>query len=226
MTLNTQTWNCEQIEGHLSDYVDRLLGADERSGFEAHVAGCARCAPRVARVAGLVTAMHRFEPLEAPPRLVANILEQTLGPRAEKRGWRAWLGWLRPVWQPRFAYGALSVAITVVVLFEALGIRPTLADLHPANIYRAADRRAHLIYARGSKFITDLRVVYEIQSRLRPEAEPQAAPEEKSSPGQSPGQSNGPQPKSPRELNRANEKNRALAVLACALNSTPGRSLR
>src|SRR5438309_2149971 len=28
------TWNCEQVEGSLSDYVDRLLGVAEHSGFE------------------------------------------------------------------------------------------------------------------------------------------------------------------------------------------------
>lgn len=218
-------WNCEQVEGRLSDYVDRLLDAGERNGFEAHVAGCARCAPLVKRVSGLVAEMHRLEPLEAPSRLLHNILNQTLGPRAQGQSWRAWLDWLRPVWQPRFAYGAATVLVTLVVLFQALGIqwrRPTLADLNPANIYRGADRRAHLIYARGTKFITDLRVVYEIQSRLRPEAEPQPAPEPK--PG--PGQSHGPQPRSPRELNRANDKNRDLSVLACVLGAAPARSVR
>ncbi len=220
-------WTCEQIEGRLSDYLDRLLDRGERSGFEAHVAGCPRCAPLVERVGRLVDHMHRLEPLEAPPHLVANILDQTLGPRAQKRGWRAWLGWLRAVWQPRFAYGAVSVLITCAVLFQALGIawrKPTLADLSPVNLYRAVDRRAHLIYARGSKFVTDLRVVYEIQSRLRPEAEPQPAPAPAPKPG--PGQSEGPPAKSPRQLNRANDHSRDFTMLACALDVVPARSVR
>jgi hypothetical protein len=89
-------------------------------------------------------------------------------------------------------------------------------------MYRAADRRAHIIYARGTKFVTDLRVVYEIQSRLRPEVEPQPPPEQK--PG--PGRSNGPQQKAPRQLNRANDKNQTLTMLACALGAMPTRSLR
>jgi anti-sigma factor RsiW len=219
------TWTCEHIEEHLSDYVDRLLEPGERSGFDAHVAGCARCARLVESVGGLVGHMHRLEPVEVPPRLVANILDKTLGPRAKKRGWRAWLAALRPIWQPRFAYGAVSVAITLLVVSQALGIqwrKPTLADLSPVNMYRAADRRAHLIYARGSKFVTDLRVVYEIQSRLRPEAEPQPAPEPK--PG--PGQTEGPPAKSPRQLNRANDGARNFTVLACVLNAVPARSMR
>src|SRR5262245_16111936 len=206
-------WSCEQIEARLTDYIDRLLDADERSAFDRHISTCPRCAPLVQRVSRLVAELHRLEPLEVPPALIPAILEQTLGPRGKKAGWRALLDWLRPVWQPRFAYGAVSLLVTVAVLFQALGIewrKPALADLNPVNIYRAADRRAHLIYARGVKFVTDLRVVYEIQSRVRPEAEPPPAPEPK--PG--PGQSEGPPAKSPRQLNRANDKSRAFPVLA------------
>lgn len=226
MGANDKPWACEQIEGRLSDYLDRLLDAAERSAFEQHVPGCARCAPLVANVGRLVGQMHGFELLEAPPRLVYNILDRTLGPRTERKGWRAWLALLRPVWQPRFAYGAVSVVVTAIVLFQALGFqwrKPTLADLNPVNVYRAVDRRAHVIYARGTKFVTDLRVVYEIQSRVRPEPEPQPAPEAKPAPGQS----NGPQPKSPHELNRAKDKkdkSEELVVLSCALSASPRRS--
>ena len=93
--------------------------------------------------------------------------------------------------QPRFAYGALTVLVTLGVVSQALGIQwrtPTLADLNPVHLYRTADRKAHLVYATGSKFVGDLRVVYEIQSRLPPEPDtpppkPPAAPP--SSPGQS-----------------------------------------
>lgn len=216
-------WTCEQIETRLSDYLDHLLAGSELREFEAHAGSCARCGALVGRVAHLVTQMHRFEPVESPPRLEYNILDKTLGPRTEKK---AWLAWLRPVWQPRFAYGAVSVFITGIVLSQALGLRmPTKSDLMPANIYRAADRRAHLLYARGSKFVTDLRVVYEIQSRLRPEAEPQPTPEQQQpAPSQPPGHTNGPQPKSPRELNRATNRN--LTILACALGAMPARSLQ
>ncbi len=223
------TWNCEQVEGSLSDYVDRLLSVEERSEFEAHVAGCARCAPLVKSVSGLVTGLHQLEPLEAPPRLTYNILDRTLGPRAAKQGIWSWLAWLRPVWQPRVAYGTVSVLVTAFVLFQVLGgewRRPKLADLNPVNIYRAADRRTHLIYARGAKFISDLRMVYEIQSWVRPETEPQAPPEPKPSQGPPPGQSNGPQQKSPRELNRANDNNRDYSVLACAFSAVPAWSMQ
>jgi len=57
--------------------------------------------------------------------------------------------------------------------------------LSPANIFRTANRQVHLTYARSAKFVNDLRVVYEIQSRLQPGPEPSPnsapAPEQKQS---------------------------------------------
>ncbi len=231
-------WTCEEIEARLSDYLDRLLEPGERSGFDAHVAGCARCAPLVGMVAGTVAGLHGLEPFEAPPRLHYRILDHTLGPRGRKKGMRAWLAWLRPLSSPRLIYGAASVAVTMAVLFQALGLEwrvPRLSDLAPSNVYRTTDRRVHLLYARGAKFVTDLRVVYEIQSRLRPEAEPQTtAPEQPSdeqrapqkSPRKSDDQSSGPQPKSRRELDRAKDRTANLTTLACAVGGLPARSDR
>ncbi len=176
------TWNCAQIEERLSDYVDGLLSEEERREFSAHVAGCANCAPLVSTVSSLVTRMHALEPVEAPLKLIPNILDQTLGPRhAEaQRGWRGWFAWLEPVMQPRFAMGAASLVVTAFILVQVMGLRPnkmSAADVNPANLYRTANRHAHLMYARGTKFVNDLRVVYEIQSRLRPEAQPNQTPE-------------------------------------------------
>lgn len=218
-------WTCEHVEARLSEYVDRLLAAEERRGFEAHVAACARCKPLVAQVTGLVTAMHHLEPEETPWGLERAILSATLGPSAEKQGWRAWLGWTRFVWQPKFAYGALSLIITLTVLSQAAGIqwrKPTLADFNPVSLYHSADRNAHLLYARGTKFFTDLRVVYEIQSRLRPETGQQPTPQPKQNPN--PGSSDGPEKKSPREMNRAGSRD--LMTLASVIGVLPGRSLR
>lgn len=225
------SWRCEQIEASLSEYLDGLLEAEARRAFDAHVAGCAHCGPLLDRVAGLVRGMHRMEMVAEPSWLVPAILEKTLGPRETK--WSAALGRLRLLLQPRFAYGAASVALTIAVLLPAVAgsLRKTkLADLRPVNLYRAADRQAHLVYARGAKFVSDLRVVYEIQSRLRPEVDAPSAPERESQPdrgtGDKPGLSNGPEQKRPRELNRANGRDADDVVLASALAGAGERSLR
>jgi hypothetical protein len=127
--------------------------------------------------------------------------------------------------QPRFAYGALTVLITLGVISQALGIQwrtPTVADLNPVNLYRSFDRQAHLAYAKGSKFVGDLRVVYEIKQRLEPSEQdtppqktPAAAP---SSPGQSKTPLNSP-------LNRAESVENYLTRLACGIWIAPVRSM-
>jgi hypothetical protein len=59
----------------------------------------------------------------------------------------------------------------------------TIEDLNPRTWFFRANRAGHLYYARAEKFYYDLRVVYEIESRLRqlrshPEEEPQEAPKQ------------------------------------------------
>lgn len=168
-------WNCERIEERLSDYLEGALTPEEAAQFVAHSSTCAQCRELVESVRGLIGAMHALEPVAAPANLMPAILNSTLGPRPTSGGWRAWFGWTRVIFQPRFAYGALTVLVTFGVVSQALGIQlrmPTVADLNPVNLYRSADRTAHLAYAKGSKFVGDLRVVYEIKSRLEPEQDP------------------------------------------------------
>lgn len=221
-------WTCEQIEASLSDYIDGLLEPGTRLTFEEHTSGCTRCARLVTRVADVVGGLHAMEMLAEPPELSAQILDKTLGRRAKKVKWGGVAGWFRPLMQPRFAYGAVSVLVTLGVLIPAVGIdwrKPKLADLRPVNIYRAADREVHLVYARGAKFVSDLRVVYEIQSRLRPEVEPQSAPDESRPANPAPpGTTNGPQ-KGPRELNRVKQVSAQAAVLASTLSVAHERTL-
>jgi hypothetical protein len=214
-------WSCEQIEGRLSDYLDELLSPDERQEFSAHARGCARCAPLVANVGGIVAQIRQLEPPVPPADLIPRILASTLGPRTARKGW---MGWLLPLWQPRFALGIASVVASFsIVLYSTQGhaARPALASLNPINFYRTADRHAHLAYARSVKFVNDLRLVYEIQSRLQPETAPQPPAE----PATNPGQSN--QPKKPSgQVNRAIPSHSQLTSLALALAPLPERSLR
>jgi anti-sigma factor RsiW len=222
------TWTCEQTEARLSDYLDGLLRPAELAEFTAHVPLCARCAPLVASVSDLLAGLHGMEQIAEPPRLVYSILDKTLGPRESLTGWRGILGWVRGVASIRFAYGALSVAATLIILVTASGFNwrhPKLADLQPATIYRNADRSAHLAYAHSAKFVNDLRVVNEIQSRLREENDLRANPEStvpESSPQKQPGRSDGSKPATPRQQNRANDLARQVEVLAMEMPAVCG----
>ena len=173
------TWTCEQAEARLSDYLDGLLSSAERLEFEAHAHSCANCAPLLASVSNLLSDLHSLKVMEPPAHLVYNILDKTLGPR-EAKGWRSASRWLGGLFNLRFAYGAISVAATLVILLTASNVnlrKAKLADFSPVNLYHLADQHAHIVYARSIKFVSDLRVVYEIQSRLSKDNELPTEPE-------------------------------------------------
>jgi anti-sigma-K factor RskA len=215
------TWTCDLIEARLSDYLEGLLQGPERAEFEAHANSCADCAPLVASVRSLVGEMHSMEELETPPRLVYAILDKTLGPRETVTGWQAFLNLIRGLATPKFAYSVASVMATLIIVLGASGFslrKPKLADLRPAAIYQSADRQAHLVCARSVKYVSDLRVVYEIQSRLRQdETQLQVTPDEhapSTAPEKKPGQSDDQTHTQPKQQNRANELARQLEMLA------------
>jgi hypothetical protein len=227
------TWTCDLIEARLSDYLEGLLQGQERAEFEAHANSCADCALLVASVRSLVGEMHAMEELEMPPRLVYSILDKTLGPRETMTGWQGFLNAIRGLATPKFAYGAASVMATLIILLGASEFslrKPKLADLRPAAIYQSADRQAHKVLARSVRYVSELRVVYEIQSRLRQdENNLQTTPEQmlpKPSPEKIPGQTDDHRPSEPRQQNRANEVSRQLEMLAAELPMLNERSVR
>jgi anti-sigma factor RsiW len=225
-------WTHEEVEARLTDYLEGLLQPEEQRALDAHVSTCAQCQPLLASVSHLLTDLHSMDKIEPPPRLIYAILDKTLGPRETVTGWRAAFAWLRARANPRVGYGFASVAATFLILVSGSGFswrKPRLADLKPATIYRNADRGVHLVYARGTKFVSDLRVVYEIQSRLSQDdqqipaqdrSRPQPAPKG------DPGQTDRTNPSSPKQQNRANGIDGNLRMLAVDLPLLVERRIR
>jgi hypothetical protein len=217
-------WNCARTEERLSDFLDGTLSPAEAAAFSAHAGGCDACGKLVAQVGGLVHQMRALDALEAPPQLIPKILESTLGPRrTQSAGWRRWFAWIPQFWQPRFAMGVITVAATILIVLYTTGMSPAKlkkADLSPANVFRTANRQVHLTYARSAKFVNDLRVVYEIQTRLQPDAEsspsitPAPAPQQNSTPP-----SVNPQEKSQTSPHPGHTQARSGTRLASLLNT-------
>jgi DNA-binding phage protein len=196
-------WNCTLTEERLSDFLEGALSPEEAAAFSAHAAGCANCTKLVAQVSGLVNRMQDVPQVAEPAQLQRKILDATLGPRKQKPATQGLFGWLPALWQPRFAMGIVTVAASFVIVFHAASASASRTSLNPLNLVRGANRQVHLTYARGAKFVNDLRVVYEIQSRLssQPESmsEPISVPTAKPSGEPQPGQTT-PQPSNdPRE---------------------------
>jgi hypothetical protein len=214
------SWTCEQTELFLTDYLDGLLQPEQQHAFDLHVNTCERCTPLVASVTHALSNLHALPELELPPHFVYNVLDATLGPRETVTGWAAIRAWVRGVASPRFAYGALSLAATYLMIVTVSGVnwkKPKLADLSPLNVSRNVNRQVHLGYARSTKYFSDLRVVYEIQSKLRQDNQVPTAPEgtvPESTPQKDPGRTDGTPPATPRQQNRANDVNSQTQMLA------------
>ena len=215
------SWSCIQIEERLSDHLEGALTQAEQFEFQQHVAICPKCAPLVAQVKVAIGRLHTLEQEEAPANLVPSILDQTLGPRKAKRGWSSWVQLL---WQPRFAMGAVTALASLLIIFQATGgLRSNgggLASLNPVNLYNSVDRHAHLAIARTVKFMNDLRVVYEIQSRLQPSNAPQPA-----------GQQTSPAPPPTEQKNQKESRQdqtslRRMSLVAVLFEDLPRRRTR
>jgi hypothetical protein len=225
-------WTHEETEARLTDYLEGLLQPEEQRAFDAHISTCAQCGPLLGSVSHLLTDLHSMDEIEPPPRLIYAILDKTLGPRETVTGWRAAFAWLRALANPRIGYGFASVVATFLIVVSSSGFswrKPRLADLKPATIYRHADQQVHLVYARGTKFVSDLRVVYEIQSRLSQDDQQIPAQDRnrrQPAPKGDPGSSDGTNPSSPKQQNRANGIERNLQMLAADLPLFVERRMR
>ncbi len=190
------SWTCLNTEEGLLEYLEGELASTERALLDAHLAECAACRALAAQVRWVEMRLPRLEPEIEPVWLVKRILAATTAAEREKRE-STWKTILAGLSSPRFAVGLGAVAATIFILFQALGINPrkiTAQDLNPVNVYRAADRAAHLTYARSLRFVNDMRVVYEIRSRLEEASATPTPPAQQEAPKTT------PSPQSERQL--------------------------
>ena len=158
-----------EIENLVSEYLEGPLDATRRLEFEAHLGTCPGCGQLVAGVRHVIERCRLAESPEPPRWLVPQILLATIGEPQPSLIERL-RAFVRPALQPRVAYGVAMAVFSFSVIINAAGVslrRFTLADLNPRTWAYQANRTGHLLYARAEKFYYDLRVVYEIESRLR-----------------------------------------------------------
>jgi len=177
-----------ELENLVSEYLEGRLDATRRLEFEVHLGVCPGCRELLADVRQAIEFCRSVEGPEPAPWLIPKILLATIGERHPTLMERL-AAFLRPAFQARVAYGAAMTVFSASIIINAAGIslrQFTLADLNPRTWFHRADRTGHLLYARAEKFYYDLRVVYEIESRLRQLH--QQSGQESQGPNEQPGQ--------------------------------------
>jgi hypothetical protein len=165
---------CAELEILLCDYVDGTLRGAEKTALENHLAGCSACAELAKDVAGVTAFIETVAPAEPPAELLTRILHQlpTARPVREKRPWWWKLtgGPLQALLQPRYVMGMAMTVLSFSMIAKFAHIEPRQlrpADLDPVKIWASIDDRTHRMWDRTMKYYDNLRLVIEIQSRLK-----------------------------------------------------------
>lgn len=165
--------NCTDFEILLCDYVDGTLDATTKSEVDAHLDTCPACREQLADQQSLLRFIDTAAAIEPPPQLITRILYQ--GPaRVDEVRKSATMAsrlreWMRPFLQPRFAMGMAMTILSFSMLGKFVApvkqLKPS--DLDPVKVWSAVEDKAHRSWDRGVKYYESLRLVWEIQNRLR-----------------------------------------------------------
>ena len=169
---------CVEFDALLSDALDGALTGADLQRFEAHKVSCPSCGPLFADAQAGFRMLHGLAEVDPPAMLVHNILAATIGQiqtapavrpvdESFSQKLRHWIGGLAgPVLQPRFAMSFGMAFFSVSLMLHLSGVKPAdfrHLDLRPSAI-------AKTFYETEGKLVRyyeNLRVVYEIESRVQ-----------------------------------------------------------
>ena len=166
--------NCAELDILICDYVDGTLNTAMRATVESHLPGCAACRALVDDSREVLSFFEGVPEVMPPQQLITRIINEV--PAAEgasaprKGGVGGWLfGWMRPMLQPRLAMGMAMTILSFSMLgrFTAPVKQLKPSDLDPVKVWAAVEDKTHRVWDRTLKYYESMRVVYEIQSRLK-----------------------------------------------------------
>jgi hypothetical protein len=168
--------NCPEFESILADYLDGTLSNSERAAVELHAAECAPCGAFLAEVTQGVSLLETMQAVEPPPELITRLafhapVGRVLRPFESQSFWgRFSQRWLQPVLQPKFVMGAAMMLLSFTMLSRCTGNRVERvqsADLNPVRVWGGMEMKTVRLKDRMLKYYENLRVVYEVEARLR-----------------------------------------------------------
>src|SRR5271166_634067 len=170
---------CVEVEALLADAIDGTLHGATLAVFEAHRDSCPACRTMVEEASRGLHWLKGLDEVEPPRHLVHNILAQTIGQVPEPRPVLAskgesWLERLKgklspmfaPVVTPRFAMSFGMAFFSITMLLSIAGFH--VADLRHVDMStKGISRTYYSTQARVVRYYENIRLVYEIETRVR-----------------------------------------------------------
>jgi anti-sigma-K factor RskA len=167
---------CAEFEVILSDYVDGAVSLEQRREVEAHADNCLVCRELLRDVFQAVAFLENAERPTPPAELITRLVYHA--PKGRVRGElerQSWLGklftrWVQPALQPRMAMSMAMTILSFAMLGKCTGVRLqqiTPADLNPVVLWNNLEDKSLRTWDRTVKYYENLRLVFEMETRLK-----------------------------------------------------------
>ncbi len=170
---------CAEFEALLAEALDAALQGPILEAFEAHKKSCPGCSVMFQDAAAGMQWMKGLDDVEPPKQLVHNILAQTIGTIPEESTkavpvGESWIDRLKarvapvfaPVVTPRFAMSFGMAFFSITMLANIAGFH--LSDLKHVDLSsKGLQKTYYSTEARVVRYYENIRLVYEIESRVR-----------------------------------------------------------
>jgi len=160
---------CVEFEALLSKALDSHLAGPKLESFQAHARICPVCGPLLAEAEAGRIWLKSLDELEPPADLVRNIIVATSGIRPS-----LWQRFMSSVVlptvavsrQPRFAMSFGMAFFSLSLTLSLAGVR--IGDLRHIDLRPSAIKRAYYqTTAKVTRYYENIRLVYEVESRVR-----------------------------------------------------------
>lgn len=170
---------CSQFESLLAEALDGALTEEAREAFDAHRQSCALCGPLFAEAREGMLLLRRLPEIDPPKHLMHNVLAATSlaekrvsAPAAQPQGWLDRLRQKLPaplsgVLHTRFATSFAMAFFSLALTLNLLGVKVSDIDWHPSALRKSVVLQYTLLEARVQRYYDNLRIVYEVQSRVQ-----------------------------------------------------------
>jgi hypothetical protein len=183
---------CTDFDALLTDALDGLLEGEGLARFERHKAQCPACSLLFTETKSGFDWLHTLDEVAPPLNLVHNVIAATTAAQvgsgateiAPRKSWlERWkenfLPKLAPAMTPRFAMSFGMAFFSISMLMSVAGVRP--GDLRHVDLTPKGIRKTYYeTQARATRYYENIRLVYEIESRVRQLKKAANTPEQKS----------------------------------------------